>query len=111
MGSRDQLELGRSCGWTYRWVVVVGISMLECQSLLSTPNLQHTTNSDSDLRELDEVNVRLAARPVACLEVPKNVRARDMVWGDEVYDIGVVLANDRILVGSLLCYTIILSLF
>jgi hypothetical protein len=65
----------------YRWIVIIGISVLPNEHMCkykSTPNDQLTTNSDSDLRELDEVNVRLAVRPAACREVPSNVRARDM---------------------------------
>jgi hypothetical protein len=49
---------------------------------------RHTTKSDSDLRELLEVNVRLAARLVACREVPKSVRARDIVYMCNVYSSG-----------------------
>ena len=71
-----------------------------CQSPFKSGFGEPTTNSDSDLRELDEVNVRLAARLVACLDVPRNVRARDMVYGYMVY---VQWSNDRILVGSLAC--------
>lgn len=47
--------------------------------IISTSKLEHTTKSDSDLRELEEVNVLLAAKLVACLDVPRNVRARDMI--------------------------------
>jgi len=71
-----------------------------CQSPFTSGFGRPTTNNDSDLRELDEVNVRLAARLVACLDVPRNVRARDMVYGCMVY---VQRSNDRILVGSLAC--------
>lgn len=51
-----------------------------CQSTLTSGFGEPTTNNDSDLRELEEVNVRLAARLVACLDVPRNVRAKDMVY-------------------------------
>jgi hypothetical protein len=63
----------------------------------SSISSKHTTNNDSDLRELEEVNVLLAAKLVACLDVPKKVRAKDIVC---VIMICYRLANDRILVGS-----------
>ena len=72
-----------------------------CQSPFTSGFGEPTTNSDSDLRELEEVNVRLAARLVACLDVPRNVRARDMVYGCMVY---VQWSNDRLLVGSLAAF-------
>jgi hypothetical protein len=51
-----------------------------CQSPFLSASKRPTTNNDSDLRELEDVNVRLAARLDACLDVPKNVRARDMLY-------------------------------
>ena len=74
--------------YTYGRVVVIGISVLRRISHLRYRALNaqlHTTKSESDLRELDEVNVRRAVRLTACRDVPRSVRANDMVIGMMMY--------------------------